>query len=150
MPFYNSVVMEAIGEPGRGIFVEIPADGVGAVFFEHIHRCDGVALGLGHFLPVLIENQTEDDDVFKGGLIEKQGGNGEQGVKPAAGLVDGFADEVGGEVGFESFAVFKGVVPLGEGHSAGIEPAVDDFGDAMHNFAAFFAGESNGVDIGAV
>ena len=50
----------------------------------------------------------------------------------------------------ESFAVFKGVVPLRERHSAGIEPAVDDFGDAMHNFAAFFAGESNGVDIGAV
>lgn len=53
-------------------------------------------------------------------------------IEPAAGLVEGFADEVGGELFGEGLGMLVGVSPLSEGHCAAVVPAVDDFGDAGH------------------
>ena len=60
-----------------------------------------------------------------------------QAVEPAAGLVNGLADVVGGQpaVGLDN-AVLEGVMPLGEGHHARVEPAVHHLGDAPENAVA--------------
>ena len=61
-----------------------------------------------------------------GHAVRDQGGDGVQGVEPASRLVDRLADVVGGETFLESFPVLERPVPLGVGHRARIEPAVDD------------------------
>ena len=58
-------------------------------------------------------------------------------VEPAASLVDRFADEVGGELRLE-FLAFRSVrlpsvAPLGKGHRAAVEPAVDHFRHTLHS-----------------
>ena len=42
----NSLAVEAVGQPGSGVGVEIPADCVCAVGVERVERVNGVALGL--------------------------------------------------------------------------------------------------------
>ena len=42
----NRLTVEAVGQPGSGVGVEIPADCVCAVGVERVERVDGVALGL--------------------------------------------------------------------------------------------------------
>ena len=63
-----------------------------------------------------------------------------QGVEPTAGLVHALGDEVGGEGesairALHAVAVLEGVMPLGVGHAAGIEPDVDQIGLAVHRTA---------------
>ena len=50
-----------------------------------------------------------------------------QRVEPAARLVDGLADVVGGKPAFQQVGVLERIVELCVGHGAGIEPAVDHF-----------------------
>src|SRR4051812_39937120 len=63
---------------------------------------------------------------------EEHRGNRELAVEPAAGLVEGFADEVGGKLFLELFLTRVRIAPLGERHRAAVVPAVDDFGDTLH------------------
>ena len=128
--------MELVGQPGRAVGVEVPADRVGAVFSEGVEGIDRVALGFGHLLSVLVQDQTQDDDVFIGGLVEKKCGDRVQGIEPAAGLVHRLTDEGSGEVLFKELLIFKRIVVLGERHGAGVKPAVDDLGHALHLSAA--------------
>ena len=78
---------------------------------------------------------------FIGRFVEDQGGNGQQGIEPASGLITASGDEVGGELPLEQFLVFKGIMMLGEGHGAGIEPAVNDLRHPLHGAAAFGQGK---------
>lgn len=44
---------------------QIPAQGIGTVFFKHFKRIDGIALGFGHFLAFFgIQDQVIDQDLF--------------------------------------------------------------------------------------
>ena len=142
--------MVLVREPGGAVRVEVPADRVGTVLGKLLHRVGGVALRLRHLLPVLIEDVTENDDVLVGRLIEDEGRDRHQRIEPAAGLVDGLADEVSGEVLLKDILVLKGVVPLGKGHRARVKPAVDDLGGAAHLLAALRAGNDHLVNEGAV
>ena len=98
------------------------------------------------------------DDVAVADLLGRglggvqQGRLGVQGVEPAARLVDGLADEVGGELTVELVLVLEGVVPLGVGHGAAVEPGVGDLGHAAHLAAAAIgvAVQGDVVDVGAV
>ena len=146
----HGLAVEAVREPGGGVGVEIPADGVGAVGLQRLKRIDGVALGFGHFLPVFVLHMAEDDDIFKRRLVEQQRRNGQQRVEPAAGLIHGLGDEVGGELLFKQLLVFKGIVVLGKGHRAGVKPAVDDLGHALHHAAALRAAQRDCVHKRAV
>ena len=105
---------------------------------------------LGHLLALGVLHVAHDHAVLEGAAVEQQGADGHQRVEPAAGLVDGLGDEVGREVGLEHLLVLKGIVPLGEGHGAGIVPAVDHLGGALHLAAAAGAGQRHRVDVGAV
>ena len=146
----HRLAVEAVGQPRGGVGVEVPADGVRAVGGEGVEGIHGVALGFAHLLAVLVLHQAEDDDVFIGGLVEQQRGDGQQRIEPAAGLVHRLGDEVGGELLFKQVFVFKGIVVLREGHGAGIEPAVDDLRHALHGLAALRAADGHRVDVGAV
>ncbi len=55
-----------------------------------------------------------------------QGVDGQQGVEPAPGLVDGLADEVGRVDEALGRVLGHRVAPLGRGHRARVEPGVDD------------------------
>ena len=73
------------------------------------------------------------DHVPVGALTEEQHPLGHQRVEPAAGLVDPFRDEVGGEPSREHVRgrrIRPHVPPLGERHGAGVEPCVDHLRDA--------------------
>ena len=89
-----------------------------------------------HLAALLILNVAQHDAVEEGGGIEQAGRYCGKGIEPAAGLVYGLADKVGGVAALKLILVFKGIVPLGEGHGAGIEPAVYDHRLAAHGAAA--------------
>ena len=146
----NYLVVELIGQPGSGIRVEVPPYRVRAVLFERCERVNGVALGLGHLLAVLIEHKTEYNYVLVGCLVEKQSAYRHEGEEPAACLVNGFGYEVCRELALEKLLVLEGIVVLCEGHSAGVEPAVYYLGYALHLLAAFGALDGHGVDVRAV
>ena len=115
-----------------------------------------VAAGLGHLLPLGVLDEAEADDVavrdalgHVAGAVEQRG-EGVQGVEPAARLVDGLADEVGGEALREQLLVLERVVRLRVGHRAGVEPRVGDLGRAAHLAAAVGARQRHVVDERAV
>ena len=93
---------------------------------------------------------THNETVLVRAFAENERADGNQGVEPAAGLVDGFGNEVCRETLFEYFLIFKGIVPLRERHGAGIVPAVDDLGRSVHGAAAFFTLDGHFVDVGTV
>ena len=105
---------------------------------------------LAHLLAVLILHMSHDDAVFERVGIEHAGRNRQQRVEPAAGLVDGFGDEVRREAALKLLLVLKRIVPLRERHRAGIVPAVDNLFFAVHFAAALRAGQHDIVDIRAV
>ena len=89
----------------------------------------------------------------EGGTVEQGGGQDVEGVEPAAGLADVLHDEVTRVVRLEPLDVLEGVVHLGEGHRPGLEPAVQDVGDAAHHRLArgvVGVGTHEGVDEGPV
>ena len=88
---------EAVSGPGLLGGQVVPAEGIGAVGVDHLPGLDHVAPALRHLLTLGVEDQAEADAVAVAGVVEEQGRLGEQGVEPAAGLVDRLADEVGGE-----------------------------------------------------
>ena len=142
--------VEAVGQPRGGIGVEIPANGVRTVGGERFEGIDRVPFGFGHLLPVFILHMAEDDDIAVRGLVEQQGGDRQQGIEPAAGLIHRFGNEIGRELLLEQLLVFKRIMVLGEGHGAGVEPAVDHLGGAGHRLAAFRAADGDRVYVGAV
>ena len=146
----HGLVLVALGQPGGAAGVEEPADGVGPVGLQGIEGIHRVALGLTHLLSVLVQHQAHNHHVLVGGLVEQQGGLGKQRVEPAPGLVHGLGNELGRELGLEQLLVLKGIMVLGEGHSAGVEPAVDHLGHPLHLLSAAGAGDGHGVDVGAV
>ena len=91
---------------------------------------------------------AQADAVPVGHAVGHQRGDGVQGVEPAPGLVDGLADVVRGKVRLERLVVLEGVVPLGIGHRAGIEPAVDHLRHAVPGPAVLL--ECDPVDARAV
>ena len=138
---------EAVGEPGHGAGVEIPAHSVCALIVQKHPGIYHVAYVLAHLAAFLILNVAQHDAVEEGGGIEQAGRYGGKGIEPAAGLVDGLADKVCGVAALKLILVFKGIVPLCEGHGAGIEPAVYDYGLAAHGAAAL-ALPGEGIHIG--
>ena len=150
LTFHHGLAVEAVGQPGRGVGVEVPADRVGTVGGEGIEGIHGVALGFGHLLSVFILHVAENDDVLEGRTVEEQGRDGEQGIEPTAGLVHCLGDEVGGELRFKCLVIFKRIVMLCEGHGAGVEPAVDDLGHAGHFAAALGTFQLHRIHIGTV
>ena len=142
----NGLAREAAGQPGGGGGVEIPPDGVRTLLGQYVRGGDHVAYVLGHLLAVLIADEPQHYAVLEGGLVKQAGRDGVQGVEPAARLIDGLADVIGGIALFEFFLVFKGIMPLRKGHGAGIEPAVYYNGLAAHDAAALGAGHGEGIE----
>ena len=105
---------------------QIPAQGVRADVVEDVVGVDDVALRLRHLPAVLVHDVGEADAVAVRHAVRHQRGDRVQGVEPAAGLVDGLADVVGGKAALEEVPVLEGVVELRVGHRPRIEPAVDD------------------------
>ena len=119
---------EAAREPGRADREQVPAQRVGALLVEHAPGVDHVAQPLGHLAAVAVQDVAQAEHVLVAGVAGEQRADGQQAVEPAAGLVDGLADEIGREALLERLLVLEGVVPLGDGHGAGVEPGVDDRG----------------------
>ena len=133
-------------DPGR----EVPAERVRPHPVEDVPRVDDVADRLGHLLPVLVHDVAEADAVAVGHAVRDEGGDGVQGVEPAPGLVHRLADVVGGEAFLEPGPVLEGPVPLGVGHRARIEPAVDDLRRPPVGAAVLRVGELDPVHRRAV
>ena len=133
---------------GDGAGEEEEAERVGGEFVHEFVRVGVVAERFGHFAAVVAGEGAGDDDVFVG-VFAKEGGVDDMDViEPGTDLADVFDDEVGRVVLFEFGLVFEGVVELGEGHGAGLKPAVEDFIDAFEMFVVDV--EFDGVDPWAV
>ena len=143
----NGIFVETAGKPGSTAGAEIPTNSVCALLVKNAPRVNNVALVLGHLKTVFVANVTKNDAVSERCFVEKEGGNSQKSIEPTTGLVDSFTDEVCREVSFKEFLVFKGIVILGEGHGAGVEPAVDNLGSTAHLSAAFRAGKDDVVDV---
>ena len=141
---------EAAGQPGHGAGIEIPTHRVGSLLIQYGPGIHHVALVLAHLQAVLILDQAQHQAILEAGLVEQAGGDGQEGIEPAPGLVHGLADEVGGVAAGKELLVFKGIVPLGKGHGTAIEPAVDHHGFPAHFAAALLAGEGDGIQEGLV
>ena len=150
LQFAYRLVGEAGGQPRRGRGVEVPAHGVRALLVQHVPGRDDVAQVLAHLDAVLVLHKAQHHAVLKRVAVKEQGGDGQQRVEPAAGLVHGLGDELGRKVLLEDLLVLKGVVPLRKGHGAAVVPAVDDLGHAVHDAAALLALKGDLVHIGLV
>ena len=93
LPLAHSLLRELLREPRCRSGVEIPANRIRTEGFECLHRIDRIALRLGHLVAVLIEHETQDNDVLKRRLVEEEGRLRMQGVEPASGLIDRLGDE---------------------------------------------------------
>jgi len=56
----------------------VPADGVGAVFVDHLKRVDDVADVLGHFFALFVDDEFDNDAIFEAGLVVKHGRDGQK------------------------------------------------------------------------
>ncbi len=101
-----------------------------------VPRIDNIALGLRHFLAFCIENESERKTALVADGIEDCGGDGQQRVKPASGLVDTFADVVDWEVLLQLLSSSERVMPLCEESATRVEPAVHHVGLPNHLAAA--------------
>ena len=118
------------------------------MLFKRLERIHGVALGLGHLLSVPVQNQTQNNDVLIGTLVEEQRRLGHKTVEPASGLVNRLGDKCRRELLFEGLLVLKGIMMLRERHGSGVKPAVDDLRHSLHGLLpAFRAGADELVDI---
>ncbi len=168
----DEVGREALGRTGRRGAVEVPAQRVGALDVEHRPGVDDVALGLRHLLALLVDDVAEHVEVLErggggeevrqrprrspAGLVAgvgEQRGERVQAVEPAARLVDGLADVVGGEVLHQAVLGLRRrlvaeVVPLRVRHRARLEPDVHRVRLAAVGLAVDLEGHL--VDVGAV
>ncbi len=130
---------------------EVPAQGISAIFVNDFPGPDDIPFALAHLLALGIQDVPQADDILIADAVEEQGGDGVQAVKPATRLVNRLADVVGREAPvLEYRLVLEGVVVLGDGHIAGVEPAVNDLRHALHSTAALRAVVGYFVDEGAV
>ncbi len=132
----HRVHREPVPRPGLLGGEVVPAERVGAVALDHVPGLDHVAAALRHLLTLGVEDQAQADHVAVARGVEEQDRLGEQGVEPAAGLVDRLADEVGGEALIEQLLVLEGVVELRPRHRARVEPGVDHREDPAHRAVA--------------
>ena len=79
--------METVGQPGSGVDVEIPADGIGAKFLQGIEGVYRIALGFTHLLTLFILDMSQNDNILVRCFVKEHGGLCHQGVEPAAGLI---------------------------------------------------------------
>ena len=109
--------------------------GIRPVARHHLHRVRVVAQSFTHLLPVFSQYDAVHHHMPERRFIEECSGEHHQRVEPCTGLVQPFRNEVGRESG-RSLAVsvshFEGIVPLGVGHGAALEPAVHYLRDALH------------------
>ena len=152
-PLPDRLQREAVAVPGLLGGEEVPAEGVGAEGIENVPGLHRVALGLGHLLTLLIEDQPEAHHVPVRRRALQQDGDRQQRVEPAARLILRLADEVRGKALRELAQVLERVVVLGEGHRARVEPHVDHLRHASHRRPAHGAplavraGELERVDV---
>ena len=70
LSFLHGLSVEPVGQPGRAVDVEIPADRVRAVDLQRVKGVHRISLGFAHLLSVLILHMAEDNDIFIGCLIK--------------------------------------------------------------------------------
>ena len=99
---------------------------------DDVPRHDDVAERLRHLLALGIGDVPEAEHGAVRRAVEQQRRDGDQGVEPAARLVDRLADVVGRERRAEALLVLERRVALGERHRARVEPDVDHLGHAAH------------------
>ena len=128
----DGVVADAPRHPRRPGAGHEPAHRVSAIGFHQRDGFEDVAEVLAHLAAILGEDVTQAHDVAVARPVEHEGADRHQGVEPAAGLVDGLADEVGRVVGLQLLRRpgRVRVAPLRERHSPGVEPGVDHLGHA--------------------
>ena len=148
----DAFLEHAPGRPRLAGREEVPAQGVGAEAGEDLPGIDDVAPRLRHLLALLVDEEPEAHDVAVGRGAEHQRVDRQQGVEPAPRLVDGLADEVGGEAGLEPPVVGEGVVELGRRHRSRVEPGVEHRREAADRATAAGLGARprDVVDVGPV
>ena len=130
--FTHAVGVEFHRVPRRTGGDHVPASGVGTLSVEVVPRVNNVASRFGHFLAFSVENQAEGEAPLVGHVVKHGGRNGQQRVEPSPCLVHTFADVVHREGGVEPLLFVKGMVPLSEGCTTGIKPAIHDKGFPLH------------------
>ncbi len=130
--FAHRLIIKAAGQPGRARGIEIPAHGVRALLVQHTPGVHHVAQVLGHLVAVLVLHMAQHQAVLKGTLVKQQGADRQQRIEPSPGLIHGFRNKVSREALFKLLYVFKGIMPLGKGHGAGIIPSVNHFPGTVH------------------
>src|SRR5918994_4408415 len=106
------------------------------MLLDHSPGIDDIPPRLGHLLPLGVQHELVHYDVTIGKLIERSGGDGQERVKPSAGLIDSLTDEVSRKVPTKFLLVLERIMPLGIRHRSGVEPGVNHFRAAAHQSAA--------------
>ncbi len=147
----ETVFIKFCGRPGRRCVKQIPSRRIGAVLVKELERIHRIALCFGHLLSFFIEDQVVDQYVPVRRLSLDKGGNRDQRIEPASGLVDSFTDEISREQFLvKVFLIFKRIMMLGKRHRAAVEPAIHDFRDPGHGSSALFASDMDLVHIRSV
>ena len=72
LAFHNGFAMETVWQPWCGVYIEIPADRIGAVGLQSVKRIHRISFGLTHLLAIFILDMSENDNIFIRRFIEKQ------------------------------------------------------------------------------
>ena len=150
LSFCHGLSVEAVRQPRSAVDIEVPADCVGSVFLKGIERIYRISLGLAHLLAVLVLHMSEDDDILVRRLIEDQCGDRQQGVEPSSCLVYRLGNEVCRELFLKQLLILERIVVLSKRHGSAVEPAVNNFRNTVHLFAALRALDRHGIDVRTV
>jgi len=138
--------VEVVSTHQRGVD-EIKANRVGTKLVADLDGVGVVLKAFAHLFAVLGEHEPVYDKVFVRVTVFDPRGNHVQSVEPSSRLVDAFPDEVGRENLSELFfGSAEGVMDLGEGHGATLEPTVEDFLNAAQFSLSPFALNREVVD----
>ena len=147
LSLHDSAVMETIRKPWSRIRIEEPANGIRAMLLQGFHRVYGVALRFTHLLSVLVLYMTEDKHIFKGSLMEEEGGFRKKRVKPTSGLVYCLTDKLCRELGLKKRLIFKRIMMLSVRHGSAVKPAVNDLRNPPHRLSAVRTGHRQPIHI---
>ena len=133
--------------PRLAVGNHIPAGGIRTLFLQGLEGVNAIAQTFRHLVAVLVKHKTIADNVLESHAVEAHGGNGMEGVKPTARLVNAFGNKVCRELAF--LQRLTHVVDLSVRHGATVKPYVNKVGFA-HHAAAGGRHQHHIVDIGAV
>ncbi len=96
--FFDKILGEAACVASRCRCQQVPSQGIGSVGVDDRPWLHDVALGLAHLFTLIVQDETQADDVLVARFLAQQDRQSVEAVEPTSGLVNTLTYVVGREV----------------------------------------------------